>query len=190
MLVPCKHAGQWHEGQGGCKPWGKGTAATSSSSISPWHVPCLGLVFTHQSWPLVPTSDHEAMCPFGVALGGGAHTLHTHSRIVPHVFITTHASPVRFSKPFARWLMQIAELFWQPLEAGRTQLGVFQGLRASWPWEGCKLWLRSPLSQWAIAKVSNWCHNKYSGLGKSFEVRPESRDNVLFPRLSLSHRCL
>lgn len=39
-------------------------------------------------------------------------------------------------------------------------------------------------------KVWNWCYNKCSGLGKYFEVRPERRNNALFPRLSLSHRCL
>lgn len=53
---------------------------------------------------------------------------------------------------------------------------------------------------WALAVVSsimlssckvwNWCYSKCSGLGKYFEVRPERRNNALFPRLSLSHRCL
>lgn len=189
MLASQEHARQEHEGQGGCKPWGRDVAATSSLSF-PLACAWLRCRICPSPQLLVPTSKGAPAHPFGVGLSGGTYTLHTQSRIGPRVFIKTNATPVSFSKPFASWLMQIAELFRQPLEAGRMWLGSFQYLRASWPWEGCELWLLSPLSQWIIAKVWNWCHNKCSGLGKSFEVRPERRDSALFPGLSLSHRCL
>lgn len=136
------------------------------------------------SWPHMVDQCAPPGCP-----GGSAHILHLHCRTGPYIFIATHGGPVNFEslhQPFDADSWAVLPT----TRSGENMAGQFSGLSSLLALgRVCELWLLPPLSQWVIAKVWNWCHNKCWGLGRSFEVRPERRDNVLFPRLSLSHRC-
>lgn len=88
-------------GAGGVQAPGEGCICCFH--LQPFPLACAWLRCRIRSspWLLVPASNSELACPFGMVLGGGAHTVQTQSRTGPCVFITTNASPVSFSKPFA-----------------------------------------------------------------------------------------
>lgn len=190
VLASQKPARQTHEGQGGCKPWGRDGAATSISGFSPWHVPGLGSGFTHghgclsrpqtvylralSGWPLV------AVLTPCTGKAGSALVFSSQQMLPQWVFQSPlPAGWCRYQSYFGTTGGREDAAWWFPGLASLLALGRAWALAAV-----------SSTTPWVIAKVWNWCHNKCSGLGKSFEVRPERRDNALFPRLSLSHRCL
>lgn len=75
-------------------------------------------------------------------------TLHVLCRTSLSVFIPIN----EFFKAFCQLLDAQSRAILTATGCREETVGCFQGLCASWPWEGCELWLMSPLSCWVLAR--------------------------------------